>query len=143
VEKHETTQLLSIASQFDGRQVDALTVEAWHGVIGDLEYERALQALYAHYRKEKRWIMPAQIVGAVHSMLTHERWARQAAEEQALVERQRAELDGLTEAERWSRGHEHMRERHALQRRHAKENDVLGILGGGERGGDWMNPEVE
>lgn len=48
--KTETAQLLTIASGFDRRQVDAMTVEAWHAIIGDYTFTEAQKALLDHYR---------------------------------------------------------------------------------------------
>lgn len=48
--KTETAQLLTIASGFDRRQVDAMTVEAWHAVIGEYTLAQAQRALMDHYR---------------------------------------------------------------------------------------------
>lgn len=48
--KTEVAQLLTIASGFDRRQVDAMTVEAWHAVpvVAESDFEAAKRVLIDH-----------------------------------------------------------------------------------------------
>jgi len=63
--KKEIAQLLTIASGFDRRQVDAVTVESWHLIpaIRDADYEDALAALLAHVATQtKEYFTVAHVV---------------------------------------------------------------------------------
>jgi hypothetical protein len=52
VNKTEVAKLLTIVSGFDRRQVDEMTVEAWHSIpeIADAPYEVGQTAVMAHFR---------------------------------------------------------------------------------------------
>ena len=66
--KVEIAQLLTVASGFDRRQVDTVTVEAWALVPGirDADYEDALAALISHVTgpNAKEYLTVNHIVGA-------------------------------------------------------------------------------
>lgn len=59
--KSETAQLLGKAALIDNRTVDAATVEAWHEVIGHIDYDVALAALTIHRRTSSDYLVPAHI----------------------------------------------------------------------------------
>lgn len=59
--KSETAQLLGKAALIDNRKVDAATVEAWHEVIGHIDYGTALAALTIHRGTSADYLMPAHI----------------------------------------------------------------------------------
>lgn len=60
--KSEVAQLLAKAALIDNRKVDAATVEAWHEVIGHVDYNVALLALTLHRRTSSEYLMPAHII---------------------------------------------------------------------------------
>lgn len=66
--KTEIAKLLTVASGFDRRQVDTVTVEAWALVPGirDADYEDALAALISHVTgpNAKEYLTVNHIVGA-------------------------------------------------------------------------------
>jgi hypothetical protein len=62
VNKQETAQLLAWMQGVDGRVLNELSVLAWHQVVGDLDYDAALDAVREHYREESRYVMPADVV---------------------------------------------------------------------------------
>ncbi len=58
--------LLTLRASFHGNvRVGETDVEAWHAVIGDLDYNDALKALAVHYADSTDWSMPAHIRHAV------------------------------------------------------------------------------
>lgn len=60
--KSETAQLLGKAALIDNRKVDSATVEAWHEIIGHIDYPVALIALTIHRRTSADYLQPAHIV---------------------------------------------------------------------------------
>lgn len=65
--KKEIAQLLTIASGFDRRQVDPVTVESWYLVsaIREADYEDSLAALLAHVASQtKEYFTVAHVVAA-------------------------------------------------------------------------------
>ncbi|MEU3851769.1 hypothetical protein [Streptomyces sp. NPDC029554] len=57
----ETAELLGFAAAFDRRTVGKADVLAWQTILGDIDYTAARAAVTAHYGRETRWIMPADI----------------------------------------------------------------------------------
>lgn len=66
--RRQMAALLGVCSRFDGRTLDEATFEAWHLLLADLPYEDMEDAIKVHYRTDRRWIMPADIV-AHHEQL--------------------------------------------------------------------------
>lgn len=66
--KKQMATLLTVCAKFDGRTLDDGTFDAWHSLLADLPYEDVEDAIRTHYRTDRRWIMPADIV-AHHEML--------------------------------------------------------------------------
>jgi hypothetical protein len=62
----QTAELLTFCAAFDRRTIGKADVLAWHTVLADIDHEAAKQAVTQHYAVETRWIMPADIRGAVH-----------------------------------------------------------------------------
>ncbi|QWY79703.1 hypothetical protein PP637_gp75 [Arthrobacter phage Persistence] len=60
--KSEVAQLLAKAALIDNRKIDAATVEAWHEVIGHVDYDVAMAALTIHRRASSEYLMPAHII---------------------------------------------------------------------------------
>lgn len=59
--KSEVAKILAFAQGADRRQINELSVEVWHELIGELPYDRAMDAVRGHYREESRPIYPADI----------------------------------------------------------------------------------
>lgn len=57
----DTGKVLAKAAAFDRRTVGDADVLAWHQAIGDLDALDALDAVAAHYQRESRWLMPADV----------------------------------------------------------------------------------
>ncbi|MEU1736496.1 hypothetical protein [Streptosporangium sp. NPDC020145] len=72
----ETIDLLSLAASFDRRTVGRADVMAWHAAVGDLDFADARDAVVAHYRDNREWIMPADVRKRVKAV-REERLARQ------------------------------------------------------------------
>lgn len=65
--KVEIAQLLTIASGFDRRQVDTVTVESWALIqaIRDADYEDAVAAVVSHFATQpKEYLTVAHVVSA-------------------------------------------------------------------------------
>lgn len=58
----ETGKLLAKVQLYDNRTVDRATIEAWHEVIGHLDFQVALQALKIHKMTSTDYLQPAHIV---------------------------------------------------------------------------------
>ena len=63
--KSETAQLLGKAALIDNRKVDAATVEAWHEIIGHIDYQTALAALTIHRANSAEYLQPAHIIANI------------------------------------------------------------------------------
>lgn len=57
----DTAELLTFAAAFDRRTIGKADVLAWHTVLTDITLQDAKDAVTAHYGRETRWIMPADI----------------------------------------------------------------------------------
>ena len=63
----ELTALLTRITILDNRPVDALTIEAWEPIVGDLDFARAVDAVNAHFRESTEYLKPAHIVQRVNA----------------------------------------------------------------------------
>lgn len=66
--KTEVAKLLTMASAIDNRTVGTETVEAWHMVIGDLEYDDATTVMFDHFRNSTDYLTPRQIIVGVEAL---------------------------------------------------------------------------
>lgn len=57
----ETIDLLAVATAFDRRTVGEGDAVAWYAALGDLDFADSRQAVIAHYRERREWIMPADV----------------------------------------------------------------------------------
>ena len=64
----QVAELLTFCAAFDRRTIGKADVLAWHTVLGDIDHAEASDAVSAHYRDQTRWIMPADIRGAVRTV---------------------------------------------------------------------------
>lgn len=58
----ELAKLLVRISVLDNRTVDKLTLEFWEPLIGDIDYDRALEAINQHFRESTDYLRPAHII---------------------------------------------------------------------------------
>ena len=57
----ETIDLLTTCAAYDRRTIGKSDAVAWHAVVGDLPFEQAQKAVFAHYSESTEWIMPAHV----------------------------------------------------------------------------------
>lgn len=63
--RSQTARLLAKAQLIDNRTVDEMTVEAWHEIVGHLDYDDAMEALTEHRRTSTLYLQPAHIIEGV------------------------------------------------------------------------------
>lgn len=61
----EASALLTIASGFDNRRVDPDVARSWAVALDDVRFEDARDAVVAHYRATRNWMMPADVLDRV------------------------------------------------------------------------------
>lgn len=59
--RDQIIDLLSVAAAYDQRTVGNSDIAAWTLALGDLDFDRARDAVVAHYREQTRRIMPADV----------------------------------------------------------------------------------
>lgn len=64
----ETIDLLTVAVAFDRRTVGEADAIAWHAAVGDLDFADSREAVIAHYRASRDWIMPADVRSRVKAL---------------------------------------------------------------------------
>lgn len=57
----ETVDLLTTCAAYDRRTIGKTDAVAWHAVVGDLPFDQAQKAVFAHYGESTEWIMPAHV----------------------------------------------------------------------------------
>lgn len=60
--KSETAKVLVFAASIDGREVTTQVIDAWHDLLGDMEYGVALEAARLHFANESRALWPADVI---------------------------------------------------------------------------------
>lgn len=73
--------VLAKAAALDNRNQSDAAILAWHEVIGDLDYQDALQAVAVHRRESTEYLMPVHI-RRIAEKLRSERQEREAKEQQ-------------------------------------------------------------
>lgn len=74
----QLSMLLARIQVLDNRQVDALTLEAWEPLVGDLDYDDAVAAVNNHFRTTRNYLLPADVVsGATQAKKERVALARQ------------------------------------------------------------------
>ena len=64
--RSQVARLLAKATVVDNRTVDEFTVEAWHEILHDVDYDDAMTALTDHRRnKPGVWLEPGHIIEGV------------------------------------------------------------------------------
>lgn len=64
----EAAALLTIAAAYDNRKPDEDQARAWALVLADLRFEDCRDAIVAHYRESRDWLMPADVVKGAHEL---------------------------------------------------------------------------
>lgn len=57
----DTARLLAACAMYDFRSVEVSDTAAWHHVIGDLDYDDAMEAVRRHYQASTDRMMPAHV----------------------------------------------------------------------------------
>jgi len=57
----DTARVLGACALYDNRTTGIADAAAWHAVIGDLDYDDAMEAVRRHYRDSTDRIMPAHV----------------------------------------------------------------------------------
>jgi len=76
----DITDLLGLCAQYDGRELGDDTAAAWLLLLEDIPAADAASAIREHYRTDRRWIMPADIV-AHHETLELARLVEKARQD--------------------------------------------------------------
>jgi hypothetical protein len=66
----EAAALLTICAAYDNRKPDADAAKAWAMALDGLRFEDCRDAIVAHHRVSREWIMPADVVTAVKKTRT-------------------------------------------------------------------------
>jgi hypothetical protein len=66
----EANVLLTLASQFDGREPDQYVTRAWAEALKDVDFTDAKQVMVDHYRREHWKITPSHIIAGVRALET-------------------------------------------------------------------------
>lgn len=68
----EAAALLTIAAAYDNRKPDADQAKAWSMVLDGVNFQDARDAVVAHYRTSREWLMPVNIIQGVKA-IRHQR----------------------------------------------------------------------
>ena len=66
----EAAALLTICAAYDNRKPDADAAKAWAMALDGYRFEDCRDAIVAHYRASREWIMPSDVIGAVKKLRT-------------------------------------------------------------------------
>jgi uncharacterized protein involved in exopolysaccharide biosynthesis len=69
----EIARLLAAAAMFDYRKVEKADAQAWHLVLGDLDFDDAMEALRRHYAESTERLMPAHVRQGVRTIRNERR----------------------------------------------------------------------
>jgi len=61
----EAAALLAFAGEFDNRGPSPEAVRAWTSVLASCDFHACREQITAHYSREHRWIMPADILRGI------------------------------------------------------------------------------
>ena len=61
----EAAALLAVAAAFDNRKPDADAAQAWAIALANYEFNSCRDAVVAHYRESREWLMPADVTSRV------------------------------------------------------------------------------
>lgn len=80
-------KLMSRMSVLDGRDVDQMTLEMWEPLVGDLNYDDAIEGLNNHYRSDVRRPTPAHLRTAAELVRRDRLYADVRTHEQCIPHR--------------------------------------------------------
>lgn len=69
----ETARLLAACAMYDYRPVEKADGLAWHHVIGDLDFDDAMEAVRRHYAESTDRMMPAHVRAGVKAIRAERR----------------------------------------------------------------------
>lgn len=95
----EVARLLAAAAMFDYRKVEKADAQAWHLLLGDLDYDDAIEAVRRHYAESTDRLMPAHVRHGVRA-IRNERSAKTPHEVRELPSRFEDDLGRDLRAER-------------------------------------------
>lgn len=75
----EVARLLAACAMYDFRTVEKPDVAAWAHVIGDLDYDDAMEAVRRHYQAQTDRMMPAHVRQGVKTIREERRRAEKSA----------------------------------------------------------------
>lgn len=61
----ETSRILAKIVSFDNRNVEEESLLSWHELLEPYAFQDALEAVRDYYRRERKWIMPADVIERV------------------------------------------------------------------------------
>lgn len=61
----ETSQILAKIQSYDGRNVDDVNILSWQELLEPHTFQDGLEAVRNYYRRERRWIMPADVLDEI------------------------------------------------------------------------------
>lgn len=61
----ETSRILAKIVSFDNRNVEEESLLSWHELLEPYNFQDALEAVRDYYRRERKWIMPADVIDRV------------------------------------------------------------------------------
>ena len=61
----EAAALLTIAAAFDNRKPDEDAAKAWAVALDGYRYEDCREAVVAHFRRSREWLMPVEVIEGV------------------------------------------------------------------------------
>ena len=99
----EVSKLLTIDSLVTNRAISPELVQVWQGLLDDVPYQDAVDALKEHYRTSTKWLMPANI----RDLCTTAARERRQAPQRALAHRRQWLLDNGIDYLEWERGEPH------------------------------------
>lgn len=73
----EAAQVLTLAAVFDNRTFDAATTRVWADALDGLELRDCLDAVRAHYRHTRQWLMPSDLRDQARSVIRSRREVEQ------------------------------------------------------------------
>lgn len=100
----ETNALLERIRVIDNRQVGDSTVLAWHGLVSDLDFATAVEAVRLHFRESTAYLVPAHVRAGVERILLaglgarEDEWGNELAVDEAALAAHRR-LHGQREIE--------------------------------------------
>lgn len=83
--REDAVKLLAIASAFDNRKPNEAQAIAWAEVLTGLDPRDCVEAIKAHYKESKEYLMPAHIVARARTMMLDRRDQERVAEHLAIM----------------------------------------------------------